>query len=120
MVAVGYHVFPVGNPHPLEERYDMGIVVCAWCATPITASGRRRFHSDSCRQAAYRARHRFKAVMSDLQARRVEIVYECPRCESRYLGIRRCPECNIFCARVGAGGACPHCDEPVAHSDLAS
>lgn len=96
----------------------MGIVMCAWCAAPFTASGRRRFHSDSCRQAAYRARLGVKAVVSDPKAQRSEIVYECPRCESRYLGIRRCPECNIFCARIGAGGACPHCDEPVAHSDL--
>ncbi len=46
-------------------------------------------------------------------------VYECPDCETRYLDERRCPDCNLFCRRVDAGGNCPHCDEPVAVSDLA-
>ena len=41
-------------------------------------------------------------------------VYECPSCETRYLGEQRCPDCGIFCRRVGPGGPCPHCDEPVA------
>ncbi len=46
-------------------------------------------------------------------------VYECPDCEIRYLDERRCPDCNLFCRRVGAGGLCPHCDEPVTINDLA-
>jgi hypothetical protein len=45
-------------------------------------------------------------------------VYECPECEIRYLDERRCPDCNLFTRRVGSGGNCPHCDEPVAISDL--
>ncbi len=45
-------------------------------------------------------------------------VYECPDCEIRYLDERRCPDCNLFCRRIDAGGNCPHCDEPVALSDL--
>ena len=45
-------------------------------------------------------------------------VYECPSCEQRYLGVRRCEDCNLFCRRVGAGGLCPHCEGPVAHRDL--
>ena len=32
----------------------------------------------------------------------------------------RCPDCGIFCRRVGPGGPCPHCDEPVALTDLVS
>ena len=47
-------------------------------------------------------------------------VYECPDCGERYLNQRRCPDCNLFCRRIDAGGACPHCDEPVAISDLAA
>jgi hypothetical protein len=92
---------------------------CAWCGTPFTPSGRRRFHSDACRQAAYRARHsdddpspRSAAPAPD------STVYQCPSCEQRYLGIRRCDDCNLFCRRIGPGGLCPHCDEPVAHVDL--
>ena len=45
-------------------------------------------------------------------------VYECPDCEVRYLDERRCPDCNLFCRRIDAGGSCPHCDEPIAISDL--
>jgi len=46
-------------------------------------------------------------------------VYECPDCEARYLDERRCPDCQLFCRRIDAGGYCPHCDDPVAISDLA-
>lgn len=46
-------------------------------------------------------------------------VYECPDCETRYLNEHRCPDCNLFCRRLDAGGCCPHCDEPVTISDLA-
>ncbi len=47
------------------------------------------------------------------------VIYECPDCETRYLDERRCPDSNLFCRRIGAGGTCPHCDEPVAVSELA-
>jgi hypothetical protein len=47
------------------------------------------------------------------------VVYECPDCEARYLDERRCPDCQLFCRRVDRGGPYPHCDEPVALSDLA-
>jgi hypothetical protein len=46
------------------------------------------------------------------------VIYECPDCETRYLDERRCPDCNLFCRRIGTGGTCPHCDEPVAHDEL--
>ncbi len=45
-------------------------------------------------------------------------IYECPDCETRYVDERRCPDCNLFCRRIGTGGNCPHCDEPVAHKEL--
>jgi hypothetical protein len=28
----------------------------------------------------------------------------------RFLGERRCPDCNRFCRALGLGGACPDCD----------
>ncbi len=46
------------------------------------------------------------------------VVYQCPDCEQRYLDERRCPDCQLFCRRIGTGGPCPNCDEPVAHEDL--
>jgi hypothetical protein len=45
-------------------------------------------------------------------------VYEGPVCGARFLGEQRCPDCNVFCRRLGPGGPCPHCDEPVALADL--
>lgn len=47
------------------------------------------------------------------------VVYQCPDCEARYLNERRCPDCNLLCRRIDTGGHRPHCDEPVAISDLA-
>ena len=38
--------------------------------------------------------------------------------QARYLGQQRCPDCHRFCRRLGPGGACPHCDEPVTFVDL--
>jgi hypothetical protein len=49
---------------------------------------------------------------------RTTVIYECPLCSTRYLGVQRCPDCQQFCRRVGVGGLCPHCDEPVAVADL--
>ena len=46
------------------------------------------------------------------------MVYGCPICEQRYLGERRCPDCNRFCRKLGLGGTCPHCDEPVLIAEL--
>jgi hypothetical protein len=45
------------------------------------------------------------------------VVYECPQCGERLVE-RRCPECNVFCRRLGAGGRCPACDEMVLVEEL--
>src|SRR5713101_400390 len=45
-------------------------------------------------------------------------VYQCGSCETRYLGEQYCGDCGTFCQRVGAGGLCPTCEEPVAITDL--
>ena len=45
-------------------------------------------------------------------------VYECDACGARAVGEQRCAECATFMRRVGLGGTCPHCDEPVAVSEL--
>ena len=44
-------------------------------------------------------------------------VYECPECEQRMLE-RRCPDCHLFTRRLGSGGHCPHCEEPVLITEL--
>ena len=96
------------------------MITCAWCATPFAPSGRRRFCSDACKQAGWRARHATPTPAAPHAAGPATTVYECPSCEQRYLGIRRCEDCQLFCRRIGPGGLRPHCDEPVAHADLHS
>lgn len=94
---------------------------CPVCARVFPPGGRRRFCSDACRQAAFRRRH----LTSQAPSRRLPVrapkpltVYECPTCGVRLLGEQRCAECGVFCRRIGPGGSCPHCDEPVAIADL--
>jgi len=51
--------------------------------------------------------------------RREHTVYECPDCGQRLkIGKQHCPDCNTFALRIGPGGPCPHCSEPVAINDL--
>jgi DNA polymerase II large subunit len=45
-------------------------------------------------------------------------VYECGNCGSRTLGEQRCEPCGTFMSRVGMGGCCPSCDEPIAVAEL--
>jgi hypothetical protein len=96
-------------------RNDGGTVVCGVCGSPFAASGRRRWCSDACRQAAFRIR---RAAPHPAQPAKPDIVYECPNCDARYLGQQRCQDCNCWCRRLGPGGPCPHCDELVVIGDL--
>ena len=49
----------------------------------------------------------------------LSVLYQCPECEQRYLDERRCADCQLFCQRLEVGGTGPHCEEPVAITDLA-
>lgn len=97
------------------------------CGQTFAAMGRAVYCSQACRQRAFRLRHLRDREVLQMEAtkplrRRAGLVeqtiYECPNCEAHYLGERRCPDCNLMCRRLGLGGACPHCDEPVLVSDL--
>ncbi len=127
-----------GQPHgpPRDDRGTMGpdgtdragaavavCPVCPVCQRRFTPAGRRRFCSDACRKAAWRRRHQpptAAIVVPPPRPRRPVTVYACPSCQARYLGEQRCQDCGVFCHRVGLGGACPSCDEPVAVADLLS
>jgi len=110
---------PAASPPRNDNRNDTA-VTCPACGQPFTPAGRRRWCSDACRQAAWRQRH----PAPDPAARpapppaRAATIYQCPECDQRYLGQQRCQDCATFCRRVGPGGPCPHCDEPVAVKDL--
>ena len=93
-------------------------VKCPGCGDSFTPSGRRRWCTDACKQAAWRQRTTSPVLPPPRSVLKAEIVYECPSCGNRSLGDQRCPDCNLFSQRIGPGGPCPHCDEPVAISDL--
>ena len=94
---------------------------CPVCASRFVRSGRRIYCSVSCKHVAYRRRHQelaSGAVVGLGKSRRSASVYQCPSCGMRELGIQRCGDCGLFMARVGIGGLCPHCDEPLAVAEL--
>ena len=91
------------------------MTVCPQCGGSFTPVGRRRWCSDACRQSAWRRR---RAAPRPTQPAKIDTVYECPQCQTRYLGTQRCEDCNTWCRRLGPGGPCPHCDDIVAVQDL--
>jgi hypothetical protein len=94
-------------------------VACGACGHPFGRSGRRRYCSDRCRQAGWRQRQAPAPAAAPVVRRQRATVYACGECERRLLGEQWCPDCQRPCRRIGPGGLCPHCDEPVALSDLA-
>lgn len=99
---------------------------CPVCQAALT-SPRARYCSDACKQRAYRLRQTdttpldLDALTAQIRSRRALVahtIYECPTCEARSLGDQRCSDCHVFCRRLGLGGACPHCDEPVTLTEL--
>jgi len=103
------------------SRNDGVTIRCPICRGRFIPVGRQRVCSAACRQAAYRRRHAAADTTPGVppsRSRREQTIYECPACETRYLGNQCCSECRVFCRRVGAGGLCPECGEPVAVADL--
>jgi hypothetical protein len=88
------------------------------CARPFPPLGRQRDCSAACRQATWRRRHAPRLPELPRRVPRAGTVYECPTCAARFLGEQRCPDCQQLCRRIGPGGPCPQCDEPVALTDL--
>jgi hypothetical protein len=101
---------------------DSVTIPCPVCATPFIPAGKRRYCRDACRVAAHRRRTRTGPELVPLPApprpRRPVTVYECDTCGARLLGSQRCDECGTFMRRIGVGGHCPCCDEPVSVEEL--
>ncbi|MBM2836675.1 MAG: hypothetical protein HW409_864 [candidate division NC10 bacterium] len=98
---------------------NVGVTIaCPVCSLPFAPVGRQRVCSPACCQAVWRRRHALAGAVIPPRASRAATIYECPSSDTRYLGEQRCPECAIFCQKVGPGALCPHCDEPVLLADL--
>jgi hypothetical protein len=59
-------------------------------------------------------------VVPPRATRRAITVYLRPERDSRQLGQQCRHDRDRPCARIDIGGLCPHCDEPVAISDITS
>ena len=106
---------------PAPSRDDAGTITCPVCQQPFTPAGRQRYCGNRCRKTAFRRRHQDPPAAITVPAartRREHTVYECPDCGQRLLGEQRCPDCATFARRIGPGGPCPHCGEPVTIADL--
>lgn len=112
-----------------EGSNDPGAPVrtCPACGTAVGTSARARYCSRACQQRAYRLRQGpvaadvLVALTAQLRARGAlvdQTVYECPECATRFVGVRRCDECNKMCRKLGLGGLCLHCDEVVLVTEL--
>jgi|SRR5688572_1249460 len=122
-----------GSPARPEARGDVGTSPgtlaarrCSVCQTG-RVSARARYCSTACKQHAYRLRQAappsadLETLTADLRRRKTLVahtVYECPSCETRYLAARRCPDCHLFCRRLGLGGPCSHCDDLVLVAEI--
>jgi len=82
----------------------------------------------ACKQLAYRLRRRTlhstvdpAFLRQELLRRRLLVahtVYECQRCGERFLGERRCGDCNVYARSIGLGGSCPDCETVILLADL--
>lgn len=118
---VCYNTFHHVNPPASPLCHDAVTMICPVCQHPFMAVGRQKFCSDACRAAAYRRRRdagRPPVTIPKARPRTPVTVYECGTCGTRTLGQQRCEECGIFMHRIGIGGNCPSCDQPVAVTEL--
>ncbi len=110
----------IDQPAP-PSCHDGVTMTCPVCERRFAPTGRRRFCSDACRSLAYRRRRdeaRTSVVIPAARPKRPITVYECDSCGERALGDQRCGPCGTFMRRVGIGGCCPSCDEPIAVEEL--
>jgi len=107
------------TPQQIAVRDDGVTIACAQCGKEVDASAAASTATNACKQRAFRARRGAPPLPARLKrAPKEGTVYFCPDCGTRYLGIQRCEDCDRFCRRLGAGGLCPCCEEPVALKDL--
>jgi len=105
-----------------DARNDEAAVCCPVCGAPFTRTGRRRYCTGACRQAAWRRRTATPPRPAVLPARRPSrqgTIYQCGDCETRYLASQWCPGCSRPCRRLGPGGHCP-CGELLTIDELLS
>jgi len=113
------------SEEPMRDDSRDGQGSCLVCGT-ATPSTRAKYCSRAHQQRGYRLRHHtpttnLTLVRQALQRRKALVdhtIYECSGCGERFVGVRRCEHCNLYCRTIGVGGSCPECDTPVLIDDL--
>jgi hypothetical protein len=111
------HVPPPQSP----SCHDTVTITCPRCGRAFAPVGRQKYCSDACRAASYRRRRDAARPAPDIpkaRPRKAITVYECDSCGNRSLGEQYCPDCSTFMTKIGLGGECPSCSDPVAVSEL--
>ena len=114
---------------PLSDSWCDGSVPARRCPAPdcgrALPSPRAHYCSGRCRMRVLRQRRLLTSLsevveMGSPPVRRPldHYVYECTACDERYLGERRCPQCNLFTRNCGLGAPCPDCDHPIVLSEV--
>lgn len=110
------------TPGPSRDDSVTTQTQCPSCGAALASlRGRQRYCSAACRQHAYRSRqpHEDEVALEAIRrGRRASAIYQCPECDTRLIGQQRCPDCNIFSTKIGTGGTCPSCDEPITLDEL--
>jgi hypothetical protein len=93
---------------------------CPVCGTVFVPVGRQVYCANACRQVAHRRRLAAPGRVADVPEgqRREHSVYECSECSARYHARQWCEDCHRPCRRLGVGGECVHCGEPVTVGEL--
>ena len=122
---------PADSPVRYGSRYgsepDAGSEPrCLVCLATLP-SRRARYCSIACKQHAYHLRQ-IDLTATDAKLLATELkrlgelvahtIYECPDCGERFVAERRCPDCHRFCRKLGLGGCCPDCQQPVLLAEL--
>ena len=110
---------------PIREGSRDAQAGCLVCGKD-TPSTRAKYCGRAHQQHSYRLRHQttttdLTLVRKALQRRKALVdhtIYECSGCGERFVGVRRCENCNLYCRALGVGGSCPECDTPVLIDDL--
>ena len=118
---------PIRHGSRYGSEPPAGAVPCCLVCTASLPPRRARYCSVACKQRAYRLRQvDVSATDADLLATGLErlgelvahTIYECLDCGDRFVGERQCPDCHRFCRKLGLGGCCPDCQQPVLLAEL--
>ena len=106
---------------PNPSCHDRVTTTCPVCQRSFTPVGRQAYCCGACRAAAYRRRRdnaRPPVTVPAARPRRPLTVYECDHCGARAVGEQHCADCATFTRRVGTGGTCPCCEQPITVNEL--